>query len=86
VALFNPYNRRRSKEIGPTTARFPLKFQLNVCKLGIQTAECPICKNHNHCGTGVFVFCKAAIDDLIAILQNLSPELMLFSITSAWGV
>jgi hypothetical protein len=38
--------------------------------LGIQTAECPIGKNHNPCGTGVFGFCKVAIGGLIATLQN----------------
>jgi uncharacterized protein (UPF0212 family) len=43
---------------------------LNFCKVGIQTAECPICKNHNPCDTGVFVFCKVAIGGLIATLQN----------------
>jgi hypothetical protein len=40
--------------------------------LGIQTAECPIRKNHDPCGTGVFDFCKAAIGGLIATLQNFS--------------
>jgi hypothetical protein len=40
--------------------------------LGIQTAECPIGKNHNPCGTGVLDFCKVAIGGLIAILQNFS--------------
>jgi hypothetical protein len=43
---------------------------LKFCKLGIQTAECPICKNRDPCGTGVFGFCKAAIGGLIAALQN----------------
>jgi hypothetical protein len=38
--------------------------------VGIQTAECPLCKNHGPCGTGVFDFCKAAIGGLIAALQN----------------
>jgi hypothetical protein len=38
--------------------------------LGIQTAECPICKNHDPCGTGVLDFWKVAIGGLIAILQN----------------
>jgi hypothetical protein len=39
--------------------------------LGIQTAECPIGKNHHPCGTSVFDFCKVAIGGLIATLQNL---------------
>jgi hypothetical protein len=42
----------------------------NFCELGIQTGECPICKNRNPCGTGVFVYCKVAIGGLIATLQN----------------
>jgi hypothetical protein len=40
--------------------------------LGIQTAEFPICKNHNPCGAGDFDFRKVAIGGLIAILQNFS--------------
>jgi hypothetical protein len=38
--------------------------------LGIQTAECPICENHDPCGTGVLDFCKVAFGGLIATLQN----------------
>jgi tryptophanyl-tRNA synthetase len=39
--------------------------------LGIQTAECPICKNRDPCGIGVFDFCKAAVGGLIAIFAKL---------------
>jgi hypothetical protein len=47
------------EEIGPTTTRFSPKIhQKSTCKLGIQTAECPIYKNHNPCGIGVFAFAK----------------------------
>ncbi|MDR1611977.1 MAG: hypothetical protein LBT97_04245, partial [Planctomycetota bacterium] len=40
--------------------------------MGIQTAECPICKNNDPCDTSVSAFCKVAIGGLIDILQNLS--------------
>jgi hypothetical protein len=40
--------------------------------LGIQTAEGPICKNHNPCGSSGLDFCKVAIGGLPAILQNFS--------------
>jgi hypothetical protein len=43
---------------------------LNFCKVGIQTAECPIGKNHDPCGTGVFDFCKVAIGDLTGIIHT----------------
>jgi hypothetical protein len=43
--------------------------------LDIQTAECPICKNHDPRGTSGFDFCKAAIGGLIAALQNFSYTL-----------
>jgi hypothetical protein len=36
----------------------------------MQTAERPIGENRDHRGIGVFVFCKAALGGLIAILQN----------------
>jgi hypothetical protein len=47
-----------------------MPYQLKSCKLGIQTAERPICKNHNPCGTGVLDFCKTAIGGVMAVLQN----------------
>jgi hypothetical protein len=47
-------------------------LKLDFCKLSIQTAECPVCKNCNPCGTGVFDFCKPAIGGSIAGLQNFS--------------
>jgi hypothetical protein len=56
---------------------YAVAYHPEFCKLATQTAECPICKNHDPCGTSGFDFYKVAIGGLIAILQNPGHHLFL---------
>jgi hypothetical protein len=86
ISFKSPLSAKRQKNSRPFQVGMPSTAvdgsYLNFCRVGIQTAECPLCKNRNPCGACGFNFCKTAIGGLIAVLhasvntylQSLSPK------------